>query len=79
MQNTKYLETTKRKLISKKIKVGLVHGVFDIMHIGHREILLPPMGVKYYFNNGIFGVHWIDGSKLNNFIDEVDWCHVKIV
>tara|TARA_B100000424_G_scaffold193151_1_gene150656 strand:- start:687 stop:1496 length:810 start_codon:yes stop_codon:yes gene_type:complete len=50
----------------------------DIMHIGHREIFLPPMGVKYYFNNGIFGVHWIDGSKLNNFIDEVDWCHVKI-
>ena len=37
MHNTKYLKTTTTKKINQKIKVGLVHGVFDIMHIGHIE------------------------------------------
>ena len=37
MHNTGYLKTNKKKTINQKIKVGLLHGVFDIMHIGHIE------------------------------------------
>ena len=37
MHNTKYLQTNKKKIVNQKLKVGLVHGVFDIMHIGHIE------------------------------------------
>ena len=50
----------------------------DIMHIGHRELALPPMGVRYYYNKVIVSVHWLDGNKLMKFIDDVDWNYVKV-
>jgi len=45
----------------------------NIMHIGHRDISLPPYGENHYFNKLFIATHWIDGSKLNKFVDEVDW------
>ena len=53
-----------------------VHRLFDdknVMHIGHRDVSLPPYGQKYFHFKPILAVHWIDGLKLSKFIDEVDW------
>jgi hypothetical protein len=49
----------------------------DVMHIGMRDTALPPNGKRYYFNSLVLGAHFIDGSKLSRFIDDVDWNYVK--
>jgi hypothetical protein len=45
----------------------------DVMHVGHRDLSLPPAGVNHYFNKLFIAAHWIDGSKLSKFVNDVDW------
>lgn len=57
-----------------------VNRLFDegAIHVGHRDIALPPYGEQYYNFKHILGVHWLDGSKLSTFIDEVDWTLAEV-
>ena len=48
----------------------------DIMHIGHRDVSLPPAENKYSKNKLFLGSHWLDGKKLSKFVDDVDWSYV---
>ena len=50
----------------------------DMMHIGNRDNSLPPKLIRFYYHQLIIATHWIDGSKLNKFIDEVDWNLVQV-
>lgn len=49
----------------------------EIMHLGHREVALPPMDIKWSENKMFIAVHWLDGKKLSKFINEVDWNYVQ--
>ena len=89
-RNTKYypdeepnMESSKRVMNSEDWKywLSLVNSFLDednIMHVGNREEGLPPLGKRYYHNRLPMAVHWIDGSKLSGFIDDVDWCIAQI-
>ena len=48
-----------------------------LIHIGHRRTNLPPLGSTHdniFFNS----MHMIDGNKLSNIIDEIDWTYVQV-
>lgn len=88
-RNTKYydeksnMDSSKRLLTEEDWKYWIeeVQSMFvhdDIMHLGSRILSLPPYGERYYENKFIRGVHWIDGRKLQKFIDDVDWNYAQI-
>ena len=56
---------------------GWMDNELKLIHIGHRRTNLPPLGSTHdniFFNS----MHMIDGNKLSNIIDEIDWTYVQV-
>ena len=73
----------KSKRIATESDLDEMFELFDkwmdegIIHIGHRRTNLPPLGSTHdniFFNS----MHMIDGNKLSNIIDEIDWTYVQV-
>ena len=45
----------------------------DVILVGMRDTAIPPHGKKYYYNSLVLQAFFIDGDKLNKFIDDIDW------